>query len=44
MTPAKQVGLDLYQCENHLKSKEGKGGYFDEIIAPLTENTRKNIF
>ena len=45
MTPAKQGGLDLYQFENHLNQKREKvDEYFDEIIAPLTENTRKKIF
>ena len=45
MTPAKQGGLDLYQFENHLNHKREKvDEYFDEIIAPLTENTRKNVF
>ena len=42
MTLAKQGGLDLYQFENHLNQKREKvDEYFDEIIAPLTENTRK---
>ena len=45
MTPAKQGGLDLYQFENHLNQKREKvDEYFDEIIAPLTENTRKKYF
>ena len=45
MTPAKQGGLDLYQFENHRNQKREKvDEYFDEIIAPLTENTRKKYF
>ena len=42
MTPAKQGSLDLYQFEDHLNQKREKvDEYFDEIIAPLTEN---NLF
>ena len=45
MTPAKQGGLDLYQFGNRLNQKREKvEEYFDEIIAPLTENTRKIYF